>query len=65
MEGTEKIVEELKVSIQSLDDAIDEYSKNIMGYDETAHMDTLYEEYVSFLTNLKARLELALEIANS
>jgi len=65
MEKTEKIIEELKVSIESLDNAIDEYSKNIMGYEETTPFDTIYEEYVSFLTNLKARLELALEIANS
>ncbi len=52
-----KMHEELVRVMESLDDQIDEYSKNIMGYPETIFMDELYKEYVAFLTNLNERVK--------
>lgn len=53
----EYIVEdELSKAIESIEQQEDAYSKNIMGYTETAFMDDIYEEYVAFLTNLRERL---------
>lgn len=54
--------DELSKAIQAVEDKEDEYSKNIYGYKETAHMDVVYEEYVAFLVNLKEQLRTIREI---
>lgn len=46
----------LKV-LNDIEDKIDEYTNAIEGVKETAFIDTLYIEYISFLDKTRAKLE--------
>ena len=48
--------------LEEIEQKSDEYASNIMGHQETAHMDIIYEDYVTFLEYIQNVLERAVEI---
>lgn len=50
------LVDVLKV-LNDIEDKIDEYTNAIEGAKETAFIDTLYIEYISFLDKTRSKLE--------
>ena len=48
-----------------IDNKIEEFASNILGHQETAAYDIVYEEFIDSLNVIKNKLEVILEITSS